>query len=92
MRDGLGVGDSLDQYRGLVGCVGCSFGEGLGAGGGGAKSILYHRRTRDQFAEFFARADSVALGVCNGCQMMANIKSLIPGAQHWPHFVRHESE
>jgi phosphoribosylformylglycinamidine synthase len=64
----------------------------LGAGGGWAKSILYHARTREQFAEFFAREDTFALGVCNGCQMLSHLRELIPGADLWPHFLRNRSE
>ena len=64
----------------------------LGAGEGWAKSILFNARARDEFAAFFARADTFALGVCNGCQMMSNLHELIPGTGHWPHFVRNRSE
>jgi len=64
----------------------------LGAGEGWAKSILFHSKLRDQFAEFFARPDTLALGVCNGCQMMANLAEIIPGAEGWPKFRRNESE
>ena len=72
--------------------VGFSYGDVLGAGEGWAKTILYNNVARDQFAEFFNRADTFSLGVCNGCQMMANLKTLIPGAEQWPHFVRNQSE
>ncbi|PIE37029.1 MAG: phosphoribosylformylglycinamidine synthase [Gammaproteobacteria bacterium] len=82
----------LADFQGLVACGGFSYGDVLGAGEGWAKSILFNSALRDQFAEFFERPDSFALGVCNGCQMMANLKSLIPGAEHWPHFVRNRSE
>ena len=64
----------------------------LGAGEGWAKSILFNARARDAFAGFFARPDTFALGVCNGCQMMSNLRELIPGAEHWPRFVRNRSE
>jgi phosphoribosylformylglycinamidine synthase len=64
----------------------------LGAGEGWAKSILLHERARDDFGRFFARGDTFALGVCNGCQMMANLRELIPGASQWPRFVRNRSE
>ena len=64
----------------------------LGAGEGWAKSILFNSGLRDQFGAFFAREDSFALGVCNGCQMLSTLKDLIPGARHWPRFVRNESE
>ena len=92
MSDLLSGRDSLDEYQGLVACGGFSFGDVLGAGGGWAKSILYHSRTRDQFAAFFERADTFALGVCNGCQMMSRLRELIPGAENWPRFERNTSE
>jgi phosphoribosylformylglycinamidine synthase len=83
---------SLAGFRGFVACGGFSYGDVLGAGEGWAKSILFHERVRDGFAAFFARADVFALGVCNGCQMMAALKEMIPGAGHWPRFLRNESE
>lgn len=83
---------SLQEFKGVVACGGFSFGDVLGAGEGWAKSILYNDRARDEFSEFFHRDDSFALGVCNGCQMMSNLHSLIPGAENWPHFVRNASE
>ena len=83
---------SLERFRGLAACGGFSYGDVLGGGEGWAKSILYNTRARDQFAAFFARADTFALGVCNGCQMMAALKSLIPGAAEWPRFVKNASE
>ena len=82
---------SLADYRGFVACGGFSFGDVLGAGEGWAKSILYNPRLREMFGEFFARNDTFALGVCNGCQMMAAIAELIPGAEHWPTFVDNHS-
>ncbi|MDH3620730.1 MAG: phosphoribosylformylglycinamidine synthase [Gammaproteobacteria bacterium] len=92
MSDLLDGRDTLDGYQGLVACGGFSFGDVLGAGGGWAKSVLYHSRTRDQFAAFFERNDTFALGVCNGCQMMSHLKDIIPGAGHWPRFLRNKSE
>ncbi len=83
---------SLDRYKGFIACGGFSYGDVLGAGQGWAKSILFHGATRRAFERFFARADSFALGVCNGCQMMAALKALIPGAERWPAFVRNRSE
>ncbi|WP_328717139.1 phosphoribosylformylglycinamidine synthase [Halomonas elongata] len=83
---------SLDDFKGLVACGGFSYGDVLGAGGGWAKSVLFNERARDQFAGFFGRDDSFALGVCNGCQMLSQLKELIPGAENWPRFVRNESE
>jgi phosphoribosylformylglycinamidine synthase len=75
-----------------VACGGFSYGDVLGAGEGWAKSILFNARARDQFADFFQRSDTFALGVCNGCQMLSNLHELIPGTDHWPHFVRNRSE
>ena len=83
---------ALDHFRGLVACGGFSFGDVLGAGEGWAKSIRYAPRVRDAFERFFHRTDTFALGVCNGCQMLAALKELIPGAGHWPRFVRNRSE
>jgi phosphoribosylformylglycinamidine synthase len=92
MSDVLSGRRSLRDFRGLVACGGFSYGDVLGAGEGWAKSILFHARTRDAFAAFFARTDTFTLGVCNGCQMMAALKSLVPGAGHWPRFVRNRGE
>ena len=92
MSDIIEHGLQLDQFKGLVACGGFSYGDVLGAGEGWAKSILFNSRARDIFSAFFNREDTFSLGVCNGCQMMANLKSLIPGADHWPHFVRNNSE
>jgi phosphoribosylformylglycinamidine synthase len=83
---------SLKDFSGLVACGGFSYGDVLGAGEGWAKSILFNPRARDEFSAFFQRSDSFALGVCNGCQMMSNLHEIIPGAEHWPHFVRNRSE
>jgi len=83
---------SLKDFAGVVACGGFSYGDVLGAGEGWAKSILFNARARDEFSAFFERGDSFALGVCNGCQMMSNLRSIIPGAEHWPHFVRNKSE
>ena len=82
----------LSAFAGFAACGGFSFGDVLGAGGGWAKSILFDARLRDGFEAFFQRSGTFALGVCNGCQMMAQIKELIPGAEHWPRFVRNVSE
>jgi phosphoribosylformylglycinamidine synthase len=83
---------ALTGFRGFVACGGFSYGDVLGAGEGWAKSILFNARAREQFGLFFQRDDVFALGVCNGCQMMSNLHELIPGTQHWPHFVRNRSE
>jgi phosphoribosylformylglycinamidine synthase len=82
----------LADFRGLVACGGFSFGDVLGAGSGWAKSILYNAQMAEQFALFFQRPDSFTLGVCNGCQMLSQLKSIIPGAAAWPRFVRNRSE
>ena len=83
---------ALDRFKGLAACGGFSYGDVLGAGRGWATSILTRAALRDQFAAFFARPDTFSLGVCNGCQMLAQLKDLVPGAEHWPRFVRNESE
>jgi phosphoribosylformylglycinamidine synthase len=92
MSDILAERVSLDQFKGLAACGGFSYGDVLGAGEGWAKTILFNSLARDQFQAFFHREDTFSLGVCNGCQMMSNLKSLIPGADHWPRFVRNQSE
>ena len=83
---------SLREFTGFVAPGGFSYGDVLGAGEGWAKSILFNPRARDEFEAFFARSDSFALGVCNGCQMMSNLRALIPNAASWPHFIRNRSE
>jgi phosphoribosylformylglycinamidine synthase len=92
MSDVLGGAVDLASFRGLAACGGFSYGDVLGAGEGWAKSILFHARARDAFERFFARTDAFALGVCNGCQMISNLKEIIPGAEKWPRFVRNRSE
>jgi phosphoribosylformylglycinamidine synthase len=92
MTDILGGRLDLSGFRGLAACGGFSYGDVLGAGEGWAKSILFNPRARDTFAAFFDRLDTFALGVCNGCQMMAALKDIIPGAVAWPRFVRNRSE
>ncbi|HEY7375857.1 MAG TPA: phosphoribosylformylglycinamidine synthase, partial [Polyangia bacterium] len=92
MTDLLGGRTDLTGFRGLAACGGFSYGDVLGAGEGWAKSILFNARARDMFAAFFERTDTFALGVCNGCQMMAALKEIIPGAAAWPRFVRNRSE
>jgi phosphoribosylformylglycinamidine synthase len=82
----------LNTFKGLVACGGFSYGDVLGAGEGWAKSILFNAQLRDKFQNFFHQKDVFSLGICNGCQMLANLKSLIPGAEHWPKFVRNNSE
>jgi phosphoribosylformylglycinamidine synthase len=92
MTDILAGRDTLESYAGLVACGGFSYGDVLGAGLGWAKSILWNARARERFQTFFQRKDSFSLGVCNGCQMMSGLRSLIPGAEAWPSFVRNQSE
>ena len=92
MTDLLSGRRSLREFKGLVACGGFSYGDVLGAGEGWAKSILFHETVREDFKRFFERPDSFALGICNGCQMFAALKSLIPGTQHWPRFVTNRSE
>ncbi|MEQ1662492.1 MAG: phosphoribosylformylglycinamidine synthase [Thiobacillus sp.] len=92
MSDILSGRVSLGDFAGLAACGGFSYGDVLGAGGGWAKSILFNPRASDQFAAFFQRADTFALGVCNGCQMMSQLHDLIPGAAAWPRFERNLSE
>ncbi|MFW6343040.1 MAG: phosphoribosylformylglycinamidine synthase, partial [Halothiobacillaceae bacterium] len=82
----------LDAFRGLVACGGFSYGDVLGAGGGWAASILHNPRAFDAFSAFFENPDHFGLGVCNGCQMMSQLHPIIPGADHWPEFVRNRSE
>lgn len=82
----------LESFCGLAAAGGFSYGDVLGAGGGWAKTILHNDYLSDMFAEFFARKDTFALGICNGCQMMSHLYSLIPGAENWPQFVRNKSE
>lgn len=83
---------NLADFKGLAACGGFSYGDVLGAGQGWAKTILFNERCRDEFAAFFHRDDTFALGVCNGCQMMSGLKGLIPGAEHWPLFHRNRVE
>jgi len=83
---------SLEQFNVLVACGGFSYGDVLGAGGGWAKSILFNESLSRQFQAFFERKSTLSLGVCNGCQMISLLRSLIPGAEHWPRFMRNRSE
>ncbi len=82
----------LDMFQGFVACGGFSYGDTLGAGEGWARSVMFNPALAEQFAAFFGRNDTFALGVCNGCQMMAALAPLIPGAQAWPKFTRNRSE
>jgi len=91
MSDLLAGRVSLAGFQGFAACGGFSYGDVLGAGGGWAKTILFHSRLSDAFTAFFVRGDTFALGVCNGCQMMSQLKSMIPGARHWPRFLANAS-
>jgi phosphoribosylformylglycinamidine synthase len=92
MSDLLAGRTGLDDFQALVACGGFSYGDVLGAGEGWAKSILFNDRVRDEFETFFHRPQTLALGVCNGCQMMSNLRDLIPGSSLWPRFVRNHSD
>ncbi len=92
MSDLLSGRRTLAEYVGLAACGGFSFGDVLGAGEGWAKSILFNDTARRGFRDFFAREDRFALGVCNGCQMLASLHDIVPGTAHWPRFVRNRSE
>jgi phosphoribosylformylglycinamidine synthase len=92
MSDLLSGRFTLDQFKGFAACGGFSYGDVLGAGEGWAKTILYNPRLRAMFEAFFEKPDAFALGVCNGCQMMAALAPMIPGAAAWPRFTRNRSE
>ena len=92
MSDLLAGRRVLSDFSGMIACGGFSYGDVLGAGEGWAKTVLFNESIRDQFQSFFHRPDSFSLGVCNGCQMLSNLKTLIPGAELWPRFVRNLSE
>ncbi len=83
---------TLRDFQGIAAPGGFSYGDVLGAGRGWANSILFNARARDEFSAFFSRKDTFGLGICNGCQMMSHLREIIPGAQHWPQFVRNLSE
>ena len=89
VRDGR---DDLADYSVLAACGGFSYGDVLGAGGGWARSIRFNERLRETFARYFERDQTLTLGVCNGCQMLAELGELIPGAHHWPRFVVNDSQ
>jgi len=92
MSDLLAGRRTLADFSGVIACGGFSYGDVLGAGEGWAKTVLFNEQIRDQFQTFFHRSGSFSLGVCNGCQMLSNLKTLIPGAELWPRFVRNHSE
>ena len=92
MSDLIAGRHDLATFQALVACGGFSYGDVLGAGAGWARTILFSPQLADAFAAFFARPDTLSLGVCNGCQMLSHLKGLIPGADAWPRFVRNRSE
>ncbi|KAF8608684.1 phosphoribosylformylglycinamidin [Ceratobasidium sp. AG-I] len=92
MSDVISGAIDLASFRGLAACGGFSYGDVLGAGNGWAKSVLLHDGARKQFTQFFARTDTFALAVCNGCQLFSHLKSIIPGAENWPQFKPNQSE
>jgi phosphoribosylformylglycinamidine synthase len=92
MSDILSGRTDLADFNGLVACGGFSYGDVLGAGEGWAKSILFNKNAKAMFKVFFEREDTFSLGVCNGCQMMSNLKEIIPGSDTWPRFVQNKSE
>jgi phosphoribosylformylglycinamidine synthase len=83
---------NLADFQGVVACGGFSYGDTLGAGIGWARSITFNKALADQFQGFFGRKDTFGLGVCNGCQMFAELADIIPGAEHWPRFTTNQSE
>jgi phosphoribosylformylglycinamidine synthase len=91
MSDLLAGRTHLENFTGIAACGGFSYGDVLGAGSGWAKTILFNDRLKDQFTDFFHREDTFSLGVCNGCQMMAQLRDIIPGASAWPNFERNVS-
>jgi phosphoribosylformylglycinamidine synthase len=82
----------LADFKGVVACGGFSYGDTLGAGIGWARSITFNPKLAEQFKTFFGRADTFGLGVCNGCQMFAELADIIPGAEAWPRFTTNQSE
>ena len=92
MSDILANSIDLADFNGLVACGGFSYGDVLGAGEGWAKSILFNANAREMFKTFFHREDTFSLGICNGCQMLSNLKEIIPGSDLWPRFVQNQSE
>ena len=92
MSDLIAGRTSLNNFKGLIAVGGFSYGDVLGAGEGWAKTILFNAMLSQQFSEFFHRLDTFGLGICNGCQMMSNLKSIIPGAEAWPKFTKNKSE
>ena len=92
MTDLLNGDINLDSFTGLIACGGFSYGDVLGAGRGWAQTILQNTELKKQFSAFFTRKDTFSLGVCNGCQMLSELKEIIPGADNWPTFTKNSSE
>ena len=92
MQDILDNPDLLSSFQGIAACGGFSYGDVLGAGGGWSSSISFNSQVRDSFEYFFNRPETFTFGVCNGCQMLSNLKNLIPGAEDWPNFLWNESD
>ena len=92
MSDLIAGRAKLSDFKGLIAVGGFSYGDVLGAGEGWAKTILFNNMMAEQFSQFFHRNDTFGLGICNGCQMMSNLKSIIPGAAAWPKFTKNKSE
>jgi phosphoribosylformylglycinamidine synthase len=92
MQDLLDNRVNLKDFNGLAACGGFSYGDVLGAGGGWSKTILYNNEVKDQFETFFNNPSTFTLGVCNGCQMVSNLKEIIPGAEYWPTFEKNLSD
>jgi phosphoribosylformylglycinamidine synthase len=92
MQDLLEESAFLNDFQGMAVCGGFSYGDVLGAGGGWSKTILFNNNVKDQFENFFNNKNTFTLGVCNGCQMLSNLKTIIPGAAHWPSFERNLSD
>ncbi len=91
MQDLFSGNRNLDDISIIAACGGFSYGDVLGAGGGWAKSILYHQKTKEMFQNYFKRENTLSLGVCNGCQMLSQLQVLIPGSESWPHFLQNTS-
>ena len=92
MQDLLDGSKDINNFNGMAVCGGFSYGDVLGAGGGWSKTILHNQRIKDQFEEFFLNNSTFTLGVCNGCQMLSNLKNIIPDADNWPNFVKNLSD
>ena len=92
MTDLINKKYQLNDFSGMVACGGFSYGDVLGAGGGWATNILHNEELKNQFSDFFLNESNFTLGVCNGCQTLALLSSLIPGSNGWPKFIRNTSE